>query len=84
MKVFRKENRSGFSDVEKFTDDTLEYLKSRGPLWASQQSDKVKKEIIVDFSPENLSQFYQDENHLQLKKEFKTNQDWSSSEEDET
>ena len=47
------------SDLSKFADETLEYLKTREKLWKKQA--KRSRNRIIDFSPDNLAQFYEED-----------------------
>ena len=47
------------SDLSKFADETLDYLKTREKLWKKQA--KRSRNRIIDFSPDNLAQFYEED-----------------------
>ena len=47
------------SDLSKFADETLDYLKTREKLW-KKQAERSRNRII-DFSPDNLAQFYEED-----------------------
>ena len=47
------------TELFKFADETLDYLKTREVLW--KKASKPSKNRIVDFSPENLAQFYKED-----------------------
>ena len=47
------------SELVRFTDETLEYLKTREKLWKKQTHSSRNR--VVDFSPENLAQFYEED-----------------------
>ena len=59
------------SDLSKFADETLDYLKTREKLW-KKQAERSRNRII-DFSPDNLAQFYE-EDKITLRKN-KTEED---------
>ena len=55
------------SEVEQYTGETLEYLKSRENLWKNQtEKTGFNSDHIIDFSPENLARFYAQDSPLQL------------------
>ena len=54
------------SEVEQYTGETLEYLKSRENLWKNQTEKTGFSDHIIDFSPENLARFYAQDSPLQL------------------
>ena len=47
------------SELSKFADETLDYLKTREKLW-KKQAERSRNRII-DFSPDNLAQFYEED-----------------------
>ena len=47
------------SDLSKFADETLDYLKTREKLWKKQAERSGNR--IIDFSPDNLAQFYEED-----------------------
>jgi len=59
------------SDLSKFADETLDYLKTREKLWKKQAERSGNR--IIDFSPDNLAQFYE-EDKITLRKN-KTEED---------
>ena len=56
---------SATSELWKYANDTLEYLNTREKLWKKQT--KVSKDRVIDFSPDNLAQFYE-EDQITLRK----------------
>lgn len=58
----RKESSLPNKAVEEYTDETLDYLKSRETLWKSQSEkrDNAIRQMICEFSSENLARFYEE------------------------
>ena len=65
VKKLKQENTT--SEVEQFSEETLEYLKSREKLWKNQtEKCGFSRDHIIDFSPENVARFYAKENPMKI------------------